>query len=125
MLIKMTSLSHMGRSSPKWPIKRMVMKAEPNIKVPNHEAISVAIEVANAIGDELTTIASEVANAIDHDESPHVVNRVANAIGDESTTMPMKLPMPLVKVHKLLTLKLRMSILVKVYNVLPLKLPIP
>ncbi|CAM6016585.1 unnamed protein product [Sphagnum balticum] len=64
----------------------MVMKVEPNIKVPNHEVISVAIEVANAIGDELTTITNEVANAIDHNESPHVVNGIANAIGDESIT---------------------------------------
>lgn len=85
MLVKMTGLSHMGRrSSPKWPIRRMVMKAKPNIRVPIHEAINVAIEVANAIGDELTTIANEVANAIDHDESPHVVNGIANSIGDES-----------------------------------------
>jgi hypothetical protein len=85
MLVKMTGLPHMGRrNSPKWPMRRMVMKAKPNIKVPNHEAISLAIEVANAISDELTTIANEVANAIDHDESPHVVNGIANCIGDES-----------------------------------------
>jgi hypothetical protein len=88
MLVKMPCLSHMGRrSNPKWPIKKMVMKAKPNIRVPNHEAISVAIEVVNAIGDELTTIANEVANAINHDESPHVVNGIANTICDESTTI--------------------------------------
>jgi hypothetical protein len=37
----------------------------------------------------------------------------------------MKLPMSLVKVHKLLTLKLPMPALVKVYHVLPSKLPTP
>jgi len=126
MLVKMTNLSHMGRrSNPKWPIKKMVMKAKPNIKVPNHEAISVSIEVVNAIGDELTTIAMRLQMPLTMMNHHMLSMELPTPFVMNQQLLPMKLPMPLVKVHKLLTLKLHMLVLVKVYHVLPLKLPIP
>jgi len=87
VLVKIIGLSHMGRrSSLEWPVRKVVMWAKPNIRIFNDEPISVAIEVANAIGDELTIVANEVANAIEHESSPHVVNGIANTTSDESTT---------------------------------------
>ncbi len=59
------------------------MRAKANIRVSNDEPINVAIAVVNAIGDELATIANEVANAIEHESSPRVVNGIANTINDE------------------------------------------